>query len=88
MESTQGKLQLTAPLTAISAAVVGVIVNLALFFAYHVLWPTGFAGAIDWQALLITVLAALALFVAKQGLMRVIAGAAVLGLILSFWSRY
>lgn len=88
VESTQGKLQLTVPLTAISAAVVGVIVNLALFFAYHVVWPTGFAGAIDWQAVFITVLAAIALFVAKQSLMRVIAGAAMLGLILSFWSFY
>jgi chromate transporter len=88
VESTQGKLQLTAPLTAISAAVVGVIVNLALFFAYHVVWPTGFIGAIDWQAVLISLAAAIALFVAKQGLMRVIAGAAVLGLVLSFWSRY
>lgn len=88
VESSQGQLQLTAPLTAISAAVVGVIVNLALFFAYHVLWPTGFSGAIDGHAVFITLLAALALFVAKQGLMRVITGAAVLGLILSFWSRY
>ncbi len=88
VEFTQGKLQLTAPLTAISAAVVGVIVNLALFFAYHVLWPAGFVAPFDWQAGLITVLAALALFVAKQDVMRVIAGAAVLGLALSFWSRY
>ncbi|RVT45763.1 chromate efflux transporter [Rheinheimera sediminis] len=88
VESTQGKLQLTAPLTAISAAVVGVIVNLALFFAYHVLWPTGFTGAIDWQAACIALVAALALFVAKQGLMRVIAVAALLGLVLSFWSSY
>lgn len=85
VESSQGKLQLTAPLTAISAAVVGVIVNLALFFAYHVLWPAGFAAAFDWQAGLITVLAALALFVAKQDVMRVIAGAAVVGLVLSLW---
>lgn len=88
VESTQGKLQLTAPLTAISAAVVGVIVNLSLFFAYHVVWPTGFTGAIDWQAVLIILLAALALFVAKQGLMRVITAAAILGFILSFWSSY
>ena len=88
VESTQGKLQLTAPLTAISAAVVGVIVNLALFFAYHVLWPIGFSGSLDWQALCIALVAALALFVAKQGLMRVIVGAAVLGLVLSFWSSY
>ena len=40
-----GKLGFTAPLSAITAAVVGVILNLALFFAYHLLWPKGFAGA-------------------------------------------
>ena len=33
VESTHGRLGFTAPLTAITAAVVGVIVNLALFFA-------------------------------------------------------
>lgn len=42
VESTHGELTFTAPLTAITAAVVGVILNLALFFAYHVLWPQGF----------------------------------------------
>jgi chromate transporter len=31
IESTHGKLKFTAPLTAITAAVVGVILNLALF---------------------------------------------------------
>ena len=41
IETTHGNLKLTAPLTAITAAVVGVIVNLALFFAYHVFWPSG-----------------------------------------------
>ena len=41
IESTHGKLKFTAPLTGITAAVVGVIVNLAVFFAYHVLWPAG-----------------------------------------------
>ena len=44
IESTHGKLGFTAPLTAITAAVVGVIVNLAAFFAYYVLWPSGFSG--------------------------------------------
>jgi len=39
VESTHGNLKFTAPLTAITAAVVGVILNLAMFFAYHVLWP-------------------------------------------------
>uniref|UniRef100_UPI001F4B75ED chromate transporter n=1 Tax=Escherichia coli TaxID=562 RepID=UPI001F4B75ED len=37
VESTHGQLRFTAPLTAISAAVVGVILNLAVFFAVHVL---------------------------------------------------
>ena len=48
VESTHGDLKFTAPLTAITAAVVGVILNLALFFGYHVLWPAGFAGRFDW----------------------------------------
>ena len=46
IESTHGDLRFTAPLTGITAAVVGVIVNLALFFAWHVLWPRGFGGAL------------------------------------------
>ena len=47
VEATHGKLGFTAPLSAITAAVVGVILNLALFFAYHVLWPQGFGGRFD-----------------------------------------
>jgi chromate transporter len=42
VETTHNDLKFTAPLTAITAAVVGVILNLALFFGYHVLWPKGF----------------------------------------------
>lgn len=37
VESTHNDLKFTAPLTAITASVVGVILNLALFFGYHVL---------------------------------------------------
>ena len=44
VESTHRNLSFTAPLTAITAAVVGVILNLALFFGYHLLWPEGFAS--------------------------------------------
>jgi chromate transporter len=47
VEATHGRLGFTAPLSAITAAVVGVIVNLALFFAYHVLWPQGFGGPFE-----------------------------------------
>jgi chromate transporter len=81
IESTHGKLQFTAPLTGITAAVVGVIVNLALFFAWHVLWPIGFAGPFEWPAVLIGALAALALFRHKVGIIPVIVASGVLGCI-------
>lgn len=50
IESTHGKLKFTAPLVGITAAVVGVILNLAVFFAYHVIWPRGFAGHMEWPS--------------------------------------
>jgi len=80
IESTHGKLGFTAPLTGISAAVVGVILNLALFFAWHGLWPQGWAGPFEWPAALIAALALLALVRYKASVLAVIAGAAVAGL--------
>ena len=41
VEASRNQLKLTAPLTGITAAVVGVILNLALFFGEHVLFPDG-----------------------------------------------
>ncbi|MBE9608538.1 chromate efflux transporter [Chitinilyticum piscinae] len=82
VEATRDELRLTAPLTAITAAVVGVIVNLALFFGYHVFWPQGWAGAPDYPALLIAGAAALALFRWRISVPRVIAGAALAGVLL------
>jgi chromate transporter len=82
VESTHGDLSFTAPLTAITAAVVGVILNLALFFGYHVLWPKGFAGTFDWLSALIAIGAAIALFLFKRNVIHVIAACAVIGLIL------
>jgi chromate transporter len=82
VESTHGDLKFTAPLTGITAAVVGVILNLAVFFAYHVLWPQGFAGTFDWVSALIALAATIALFRSKRGVIEVIAVCAVLGLVL------
>ena len=81
VESTHNDLKFTAPLTAITAAVVGVILNLALFFAYHVLWPKGFDGVFDGASAVIAAAAALALFRFKRGVMEVIAASAVAGLL-------
>ncbi len=85
IETTHGNLKFTAPLTAISAAVVGVILNLALFFAYHVWWPQGFAGRFDVVSALITVAAALALFRFKVGVMTLLAACALAGLAATFF---
>jgi chromate transporter len=82
VESTHGQLKFTAPLSAITAAVVGVIVNLALFFLYHVLWPQGFQARFDWIAALIAVGAALALFKFKRSVIQVLLACAILGLVL------
>lgn len=80
IEATHGKLGFTAPLSAITAAVVGVILNLALFFAYHVLWPKGFAGPFDAVSAVIVAVATVALFRFKVGVVSLIAACAVLGL--------
>jgi len=80
VESTHNDLKFTAPLTAITAAVVGVILNLALFFGYHVLWPQGLGASLDWPSLLIALGAAIALFYFKRGVMQVIGVCALAGL--------
>ena len=68
-------------LTAITAAVVGVILNLALFFGYHLLWPEGLAGRFDAAAAVLALGAAIALLRFKRGVIEVIAGTALLGLL-------
>ena len=83
VESTHGDLKFTAPLTGITAAVVGVILNLAVFFAYHVLWPQGFNGTFEWPSALIGIVAALALFRYQVGIIPVIGACGSLGLIYS-----
>jgi chromate transporter len=86
VEATHGDLKFTAPLTAITAAVVGVILNLAVFFAYHVLWPKGFSGTFDWISALIALAAVVALLRYKRGVMEVIAVCALAGLVLKFFA--
>ena len=81
IESTHGNLKFTAPLTGITAAVVGVIANLAVFFAWHVLWPQGLGGPFEWASAVIGLLAALALFRLKLGVIPVVLGSGLVGLL-------
>jgi len=80
VEATRHDVKFTAPLTGITAAVVGVVLNLAVFFAYHVLWPNGFAEKFNWFSLLIGIFAFFALFKYKIGIVQVIGMCAAIGL--------
>ena len=80
VEATHGKLGFTAPLSAITAAVVGVILNLALFFAWHVLWPQGWGGRFDGVSAVIAVVAAVALMRFKVGVLPLLGACALVGL--------
>jgi chromate transporter len=82
VEATHGNLKFTAPLTGITAAVVGVIGSLALFFLMHIARPAA-GGPMDWAALVIAAAAAVALLRYKVGVIPVIAGCALAGLVLS-----
>jgi chromate transporter len=86
VESTHNDIKFTAPLTAITAAVVGVIVNLAVFFGYHVLWPTGWGGSFDWISALIALAAAIALIRYKRTVIQVIGACAAIGLTVTLLS--
>jgi len=89
VEASRGEIKLTAPLTGITAAVVGVILSLAVFFAWHVLWPEAsaadpFSGKFEWFSLLLTGTALLALWRFKVGVIAVIGACGVAGLLFSF----
>lgn len=85
VESTHNNLKFSAPLTAITAAVVGVIVNLALFFGYHTLWPQGFGGSVDIPSAIIAAGAAIALLKFKRNVMQVIGVCGLVGIVIKMW---
>jgi chromate transporter len=80
IETTHGNLKLTAPLTAITAAVVGVIASLALFFAYQVFWPHGLRNITEWFSIALAAAATLAIFRFKAGVIPVILSCGILGM--------
>ena len=84
VESTRDDIRLTAPLTAISAAVVGVIVSLAVFFAEHVFHIAMPLRQWDFISIAITLLAGIALFRFKMGTIKLIGACALIGLVVSY----
>lgn len=95
MEGLRSNRALSAALTAVTAAVVGVILNLAIWFAVHVIWrevarietwPLSLElpvlSSIDWAAATLSALAFVAVFRLQLGMVTVLGGAAMLGLVL------
>jgi len=87
VERTRDEPHFNAPLTAITAAVVGVIVNLALFFAWRVLWPhatraSPFGGGFDPVSAAIAMVATLLLVVKRLGVIPVVLASGAAGLAL------
>jgi chromate transporter len=82
VESTRDNVRMTAPLTAISAAVVGVIVSLALFFGQHVFFA---GGQLDLASVAISAAACIALFRYQLGTIKLIFACAAAGLVLSYY---
>ncbi len=86
VEATRGEAKFTAPLTGITAAVVGVILSLAVFFAWHTFWPTAtqdapFSGNFQWFPVIVAIVAIVALWKYKADIMKVIGVCALLGLV-------
>jgi chromate transporter len=92
IEQLHGRRALGGALAAVTSAVVGVVANLAFWFALHVLFrqtasgslalPT--LGSIDPGALALVVVAAVAMFGLRLGVARVLALAAMAGIVLAW----
>lgn len=85
VEATRDEIRFTAPLLGITAAVVGVILNLAVFFAWHTFWPGAsaaepFAGSFEWFPVIVAISAFVALWKYQADIMKVIGVCALLGL--------
>ena len=76
-------MKLTTTLSAITAAVVGVVMNLAVWFALNALFPG--RAAIDWFAVVVSAIAFVGMLRWKWDVVPVVVGSGLLGLIYKFW---
>jgi chromate transporter len=99
IEQLRANQRLSGALAAVTAAVVGVILNLTIWFALHVLfarvtearagplrWYAFDPAALDWKAALLALLAALLMLRLHRGLVETVAVMAALGVLLRFFS--
>ena len=79
IEQMRGNTKLTAALSAITAAVVGVVLNLAIWFGWHVLLPSGTAP--NWFGMFVCALAFAGILRWKWEVIPVVLGAGALGVL-------
>jgi chromate transporter len=80
IEKLRGNKNLTGALTGVTAAIVGVILNLSLVFGGAVIWPHGFSGGTDWFAAAMSFAAFVALYRFKMDVLWVVLTGGVIGL--------
>jgi chromate transporter len=80
IEVLRGNRSLTSALSGITAAVVGVILNLALVFGATVIWPQGVHGGTDWFAAAMSVAAFIALYRLKADVLWIVLAGGLIGL--------
>jgi chromate transporter len=79
IEQLRGNKKLSAALSTVTAAVVGVVLNLAVWFGLHVMLPE--TGGVDYFAIVVCVIAFIGMVRWKWGIIPVILGAGTLGLV-------
>jgi chromate transporter len=79
IETLRKNRRLGTALSAITASVVGVVLNLAVIFTHHTLVPD--TGGFDWYALVASLVAFAGMQLFKWSMVPVIAGSAIAGLV-------
>jgi len=79
IEKLRGNVRLSAALSAITAAVVGVVLNLAVWFGMNALFPG--RAAVDWFAAIVSLVAFVGMLRWRWDIIPVVLGAGALGLI-------
>lgn len=87
IERLRGSKSLSESLSGVTAAVVGVVLNLSLVFGAAVIFPDGVSGGVNWFALVLSAGAFLALFRFKADVLWVVLGGGLLGLLYSMITR-
>ena len=80
IEQLRGNVRLGSTLTAITASVVGVILNLAVWFGLHVFFPAAKSGRTDWFAIAVSAAAFVAMQVFRVGIISIVIASGALGL--------